>query len=65
MTTLDLERGTVRWDDFRLITGACSEGLRVGMIEAGLNPEAEELPLSVVLEKAHGEFGDAFRRAMG
>lgn len=34
------------------------------MIEAGLDPDAEELPLSVVLEKAHGEFGDAFRRAM-
>ena len=58
------ERGTVRWEDFRLITGACSHGLRVGMEQADLDPEAEELPLNVVLAKVHGPFGDAFKEAL-
>ena len=55
------ERGTVRFDDFRLATGACAEGLRHGMQEAGLDPNAQELPLDVVLAKVHGPYGDQFR----
>lgn len=59
------ERGTVTRDDFRLLTGACETGLRIGMADVGLDPDAEELPLPVVLAKAHGSFGDAFRAHFG
>jgi hypothetical protein len=54
-------RGTVEFNDFRLLTGACESGLRHGMQEAGLDPDADDLPLATVLEKAHGSFGRAFR----
>lgn len=54
-------RGTVRFDDFRLLTGACSEGLREGMAQAGIDPDATELPLSDVLAKAHGPYGNALK----
>ena len=55
-------RGTVEFNDFRLITGACESGLRHGMTECGLDPDASELPLDTVLAKAHGSFGAAFKR---
>ena len=58
------QRGTVLRMDFRVLTGACEAGLRVGMADAGLDPDAQELPLDVVMAKAHGQFGDAFRRMM-
>jgi hypothetical protein len=55
-------RGTVEFNDFRLITCACESGLRHGMTECGLDPDASELPLETVLAKAHGSFGAAFKR---
>lgn len=54
-------RGTVLIEDFRLITGACEEGTRRGMADAGLDPEANELPLPVVLGAAFGSYGDKFK----
>jgi hypothetical protein len=54
-------RGTVEFNDFRLLTGACSEGLRHGMKECGLDPASESLPLDLVLAKAHGSFGASFK----
>ena len=54
-------RGTVRIDDFRLITGACEEGTRHGMAQAGLDRDADELPLATVLGAAFGEYGDRFK----
>jgi hypothetical protein len=56
-------RGTVGFDDFRLITGACESGLRHGMREAGLDPDAVELPLETVLGAVFGSFGDKFKSA--
>jgi hypothetical protein len=58
------QRGTVTRQDFRLLTGACEAGLRIGMADAGLDPDAQELPLDVVLAKAHGHFGAKFRERM-
>ena len=57
-------RGTVEFNDFRLLTGACAEGLRHGMEECGLDPNSESLPLDVVMAKAHGSFGDQFKRLL-
>lgn len=54
-------RGTVHIDDFRLITGACEEGTRHGMGQAGLDPAADELPLATVLSAAFGSYGDKFK----
>ncbi len=54
-------RGTVMIEDFRLITGACEEGVRHGMGEAGLDPEANELPLAIVLGAAFGPYGARFK----
>jgi hypothetical protein len=56
-------RGTIQFNDFRLLTGACAEGLRHGMEEVGLPADTEELPLGVALKVAHGSFGAAFKRA--
>ena len=54
-------RGTVLIEDFRLITGACEEGTRRGMQDAGLDPKANELPLDVVLGAAFGSYGEKFK----
>ncbi|QSR18447.1 hypothetical protein [Novosphingobium sp. KA1] len=54
-------RGTVMIEEFRLITGACEEGTRHGMAEAGLDPEANELPLATVLSAAFGHYGERFK----
>ena len=55
------ERGTVQINDFRLITGACEEGTREGMAIAGLDRDADELPLDAVLAAVHGSYGDRFK----
>ena len=55
------ERGTVYFNDFRLLTGACEEGTQEGMAAAGLDPNADELPLDVVLSAAHGSYGERFK----
>jgi len=57
-------RGTVTFQDFRYLTGACSEGLRHGMEEAGLDPAATELPFDTVMAAVHGGFGDTFKTMM-
>ena len=54
-------RGTVLIEDFRLVTGACEEGTRHGMEQAGLDPDADELPLAVVLGAAFGSYGERFK----
>lgn len=54
-------RGTVLIEDFRLVTGACEEGTRHGMEQAGLDPDADELPLSIVLCAAFGSYGERFK----
>ena len=54
-------RGTVHINDFRLITGACEEGTRHGMEQAGLDPNADELPLGTVLSAAFGPYGAKFK----
>lgn len=55
------ERGTVLITDFRLITGACEEGTREGMAQAGLDRDADELPLPAVLAAVHGSYGERFK----
>ena len=55
------ERGTVHINDFRLITGACEEGTREGMAQAGLDRDADELPLAAVLAAVHGSYGERFK----
>ena len=54
-------RGTVYINDFRLITGACEEGTRQGMEQAGLDRNANELPLETVLGAAFGHYGERFK----
>ena len=54
-------RGTVLIEDFRLVTGACEEGTRHGMKQAGLDPDADELPLNMVLGSAFGPYGERFK----
>ncbi|WP_311271306.1 hypothetical protein, partial [Sphingobium sp. WCS2017Hpa-17] len=54
-------RGTVHINDFRLITGACESGTREGMAQAGLDRDANELPLDAVLAAVHGSYGDRFK----
>ncbi len=55
------ERGTVHINDFRLITGACESGTREGMAAAGLDRDADELPLDAVLAAVHGSYGAQFK----
>lgn len=55
-------RGTVMIEDFRLVTGACEEGLRHGMGQAGLDRDADELPLDTVISSAFGPYGERFKK---
>lgn len=55
------QRGTIEFNDFRLLTGACEEGLRHGLEQAGLSPDTEVLPLADALRAAHGPYGNKFR----
>lgn len=55
------ERGSVRMEEWRAITGACEAGTRHGMEQAGLDPDADELPLPAVLSAAFGSYGDRFK----
>ena len=59
-------KGVVSFNDYRLLTGACAEGLRQGLIDRGLSPNIEQLPLSQALDLCKGGYGgDTFRRLMG
>lgn len=44
------QRGTVTFNDYRLITGACASGLAEGLRARGVAPDTEELPLAQVLK---------------
>ncbi len=55
-------RRTVKFNDFRLLTGACESGLTHGMAQAGIDTSVDELPLDDVLRLVHGSFGYTFRR---
>ena len=52
-------RGAIRWHEFRLLTGACAEGLREGLKGLGYAPDLEEMPLPVALKMVRGNYGDA------
>jgi len=52
-----VRRGTVKFNDYRLITGACLSGLRQGLSERGLDPDTEELPLDEVLRLCANGYG--------
>jgi hypothetical protein len=59
-------RGTVTFNDYRVITGACESGLREGLQARGIDPDTPELPLAQVLELCRdGYGGETFRKAMG
>jgi hypothetical protein len=53
--------GKVERNQFRLLTGACDEGLRHGLEQVGLAGDAETLPLDVALKAAHGPYGARFK----
>lgn len=58
-------RGVVTFNDYRLLTGACAEGLRDGLRQRG-RPDAEDMPLAEALALCVGGYGgDTFRRLMG
>jgi hypothetical protein len=59
-------RGTVTFNDYRRITGACERGLREGLRARGIDPDTPELPLAQVLELCRdGYGGETFRAAVG
>lgn len=59
-------RGTVGFNDYRLLTGACEDGLREGLRERGLSPDLEEMPLADALRLSAGAYGgDRFAELMG
>ena len=59
-------RGTVTFNDYRLLTGACDAGLREGLRARGVDPDTEELPLDQVLALSRdGYGGDRFARLIG
>lgn len=51
------QRGTVTFNDYRLLTGACESGLREGLRARGIDPDTEELPLKQVLELCRYGYG--------
>ncbi|MGE3482721.1 MAG: hypothetical protein AB7K73_15150 [Gammaproteobacteria bacterium] len=57
-------RGVVRFNDYRLLTGACDSGLREGLRARGLDPDTEELPLAQALELCRGAYGGERFRAL-
>lgn len=58
-------RGVVRFNDYRLLTGACAEGLAEGLRQRGLDPNLDEMPLDQALELCRDAYGgDRFRKLM-
>ena len=51
------ERGVMTFNEYRLLTGACAEGLRRGLQECGLPSDTESLPLEQVLQFSQGKYG--------
>lgn len=54
--------GVITWIDFRLLTGACEEGLQQGLSDLGLDPELQEMPLSQAMELVKGRYGEGRMR---
>jgi len=50
--------GIITWADFRLLTGACAEGLQQGLADLGLDPDLPQMPLSQALELVRGKYGE-------
>ena len=48
--------GTITFNEYRLLTGACESGLRHGLAEAG-HGGVEEMPLSDALRLSRGKYG--------
>jgi hypothetical protein len=58
-------RGTVEFNDYRLLTGACESGTRQHLIERGQDPDAESIPLAEALALSKGGYGgDTFARLL-
>jgi hypothetical protein len=58
-------RGTVTFNDYRLLTGACESGLSEGLRALG-KEGAEEMPLGEALALCSGAYGGStFRKLMG
>jgi hypothetical protein len=59
-------RGTVTFNDYRLLTGACESGLREGLRSLGVDPDFPEMPLADALRLSRGQYGgDRFAELMG
>jgi hypothetical protein len=59
-------RGTVTFNDYRLLTGACESGLREGLRSLGVDPDLPEMPLADALRLSRGQYGgDRFAELMG
>ena len=58
------EKGTVTFNEYRLLTGACREGLKAGLVQLGLPEDTTELPLPKVLECCKGMFGERAMREL-
>ena len=50
-------KGTVTFNEYRLLTGACESGLRHGLASLGLPEDTQELPLDRVIELSAGQYG--------
>ena len=57
-------RGSIKWVEFRLLTGACAEGLREGLRGLGYAPDLDEMPLADAMRVVRGHFGDARMAAL-
>jgi len=58
------QRGTVTFSDYRLLTGACREGLERGLEDCGFAKDTPELPLPKVMELSKGRYGDERMREL-
>lgn len=61
------QRGTVEFNDYRLLTGACAEGTRAHLLMHGVDPDVTtSLPLAKALEISRSGYGgDVFARLIG
>lgn len=61
------QRGTVEFNDYRLLTGACAEGTRAHLLMHGVDPDVTtSLSLAKALEISRSGYGgDVFARLIG
>ena len=50
-------KGTVTFNEYRLLTGACESGLREGLASLGLPEDTQCLPLEEVIRVSAGQYG--------